>query len=707
MATLQCTVQRSTYYEVYFEYSYTQDKANAKTNLTHSLKLKQLTNGMDFDTVADVTVSYVVAGKTFSKTGRININDKGDKGYTITLASGSSTITHNSATGVGSFSVSVNTSIDSAGYGPGKITLSKTVDLPTIYRASVPTVSNESGGLISSAAMGNTVYIDTNRKASSFTHTIKYSFGAVSGATIATGVVDTYTWKVPDLASLCQNATSAKATITCITYNGSTKVGEETCVVTLSVPPHTVPRFTNGNVIIGGGNPIETNAKSSNFTHLITYSFNGKTGNVNTNKTKSGIVWQTPVDLAKAIVGKSGTGTITCTTYNGTAVVGSVSVTFTAVVPDNETFRPAVSEFVISPSGNLPSAFDGYYIQSKTGVQARFTATSAYSEIDSYKITVDGINYTGNPATSAPFARSGNFTVTGTVTDKRGLSTAVTKDVDVYLYSTPSIVPCDGYSSIVCERSKQDGTYDDAGIYLHIKGRRRYSPFLVNAKEVNFCTVKYQYKVQDGSWSSETVLMPETPTNTDDFDVTLPNVVSLTDKSYSVRLIVSDTIGSSDTYEFAIPTADVTLHLGYGGYGVAVGKYSEATPDKKMFEIADDWDFQMNGETVNDFVVEQGTFDIWTYRKWNSGNVEAWCLATNINGAYEDSLEVSSETYLYFPFDIYSAQPHLTLTGNHWEVKKYYANTVTDKSMKIICYTEGNLLLTDISCAVHINGRWK
>ena len=65
-------------------------------------------------------------------------------------------------------------------------------------------------------------------------------------------------------------------------------------------------------------------------------------------------------------------------------------------------------------------------------------------------------------------------------------------------------------------------------------------------------------------------------------------MVSLTDKSYSVRLIVSDTIGSSDTYEFAIPTAYVTLHLGYGGYGVAVGKYSEAAPDKKMFESA--WD---------------------------------------------------------------------------------------------------------------------
>lgn len=587
MATLQCTVQRSTYYEVYFEYSYTQDKTNGTTNLTHSLKLKQLTNGMDFDTVADVTVSYVVAGKTFSKTGRININDKGDKGYTITLASGSSTITHNSATGVGSFSVSVNTSIDSAGYGPGKITLSKTVDLPTIYRASVPTVTNVAGGLLGTITMGDTVYIQTNRKSSSFTHTIKYDFTVISGATISNSVGGSCAWKVPDLAQYCNNATSAKATITCITYNGSTKVGEESCVVTINVPAATTPVFTNGDVIIRYGNPIATNAKSANFTHLITYEFNGATGNVNNEKTRGGIVWWTPTGLAKHITTASGEGTITCTTYNGDAEVGKRTMPFTAVVPNEEFFQPKV-EFNIAPAGSLPAVFDGFYIQGKTGVRANFTASSDYSEIDSYKITADGRNYTGNPATSLPFARPGVFTVTGTVTDKRGFSTTVHEDIMVYSYSIPSIEPCNGYSSIVCERSNQDGTYDDAGTHLHVKGRRKYSPFLSDAEDINFCTIKYQYRVQGGSWSEEAVLMPEKPTNTNDFDVTLPNVVTQVDKTYSVKLIVTDTIGSRDEYEFTIPTADVTLHLGNGGYGVAVGKYSEATPDKKMFESA--WD---------------------------------------------------------------------------------------------------------------------
>lgn len=614
MATIQCTVQRSSWYEVYFEYSYTQDKSKATTTLSHSLKLKQLTDGYDFDTVGSVTVGYSVSGKTFSNTGRINIDDKGNKGYTITLASGSSTITHNQSTGEGSFTVSVDTSIDSAGYGPGTIKLaSKTVTLPTIYRASKPTVS------ASTVKMGNTLTIYTNRKSSSFTHTLSVTMGGGTG-TIQTSVGDSYNWTVWDLASRCNNATSGKATITCTTYNGSTIIGTETCEVTITVPNATTPVFTNGNVIIGTSNPIATNAGSANFSHTITYSFNGKTGNVNAEKVKSGIVWWTPSNLASAITSDTGKGSITCTTYNGTAVVGTKTIEFTGVVPNTETFQPTLSIFSISPSGSLPAAFSGLYIQGKTGVRASFTASSTYSTIASYKLTADGKNFFGNPATSDAFTRDGNFTVTGIVTDKRGFHKSKSMDVTVIPYSKPTIEPSEGYSSIICERSLQDGTYDDAGTYLHIKCKRKYSS--VNGK--NSCSLQYQYKMSGGTWSSPVTLLDVSNTSTNEYEGKLPDIVSQTDKTYTIRLIVKDTVGSSETYEFQIATADVTLHLGVGGYGVAAGKYSEATENNKMFEVADDWSFVMGGKAVSDFIVEQGTSGIWTYRKWNGGVAECF-----------------------------------------------------------------------------------
>lgn len=614
MATIQCTVQRSSWYEVYFEYSYTQDKSKATTTLSHSLKLKQLTDGYDFDTVGSVTVGYSVSWKTFSNTGRINIDDKGNKGYTITLASGSSTITHNQSTGEGSFTVSVDTSIDSAGYGPGTIKLaSKTVTLPTIYRASKPTVS------ASTVKMGNTLTIYTNRKSSSFTHTLSVTMGGGTG-TIQTSVGDSYNWTVWDLASRCNNATSGKATITCTTYNGSTIIGTETCEVTITVPNATTPVFTNGNVIIGTSNPIATNAGSANFSHTITYSFNGKTGNVNAEKVKSGIVWWTPSNLASAITSDTGKGSITCTTYNGTAVVGTKTIEFTGVVPNTETFQPTLSIFSISPSGSLPAAFSGLYIQGKTGVRASFTASSTYSTIASYKLTADGKNFFGNPATSDAFTRDGNFTVTGIVTDKRGFHKSKSMDVTVIPYSKPTIEPSEGYSSIICERSLQDGTYDDAGTYLHIKCKRKYSS--VNGK--NSCSLQYQYKMSGGTWSSPVTLLDVSNTSTNEYEGKLPDIVSQTDKTYTIRLIVKDTVGSSETYEFQIATADVTLHLGVGGYGVAAGKYSEATENNKMFEVADDWSFVMGGKAVSDFIVEQGTSGIWTYRKWNGGVAECF-----------------------------------------------------------------------------------
>lgn len=499
--------------------------------------------------------------------------------------------------------------------------------LSTIYRASKPSVS------ANSVQMGKSVTIYTNSKSSSFHHSITVTFGSYShnwpkiyGNTL---------WQVPDLANQIPNALSGTARITCITYNGSTKIGTETCSVTVTVPDATKPVFTNGNVIIGASNPIQTNAGSASFTHLITYSFNGKTGNVNDEKVKSGIVWWTPADLASYIASTSGKGSITCTTYHGTEKVGTSTIEFTAVVPNNETFQPMLSEFSISPAGELPAVFEGLYIQSKTGVQARFTASSTYSTIASYKLTADGRNYTGNPATSVPFTREGNFTVTGIVTDVRGFPTSKSEDITVIPYHKPIIEPHRGYSSIICERSTQDGTYDDAGTYLHIKCRRNYAPVEADGVQKNFCTLQYQYKMADGGWSQPYTLLDGSDTLTVDYECILPDVVSQADKSYTIRLIVTDTIGSSEPYEFPIATADVTMHLGNGGYGVAIGKYSEATAEDKKFECAWNAVFDCdvkaksihsgeNGEIFHDGIIEQGTSGIWTYIKYESGRAVCW-----------------------------------------------------------------------------------
>ena len=568
MATIKCTVQRSSWYEVYFEYSYTQNQETAVTNLSHALKLKQITNSYDFDTVASVTVSYVVAGQTFSKTARIDIDDKGNAGYTITLASGSSVISHNASTGVGSFSVSVNTSIESGGYGPGTIKLaSQTVQLPTIYRASAPTVS------ASSVKMGDTLTITTNRKSSSFTHTLQYTFGGTT-TTIATGVGASYAWKVPDLASKCNNTSSGVATITCVTYNGSSKVGTNTCTVTLALPNSSVPSFSASSIALGGKVRVNTNRGSSNFTHTLSVKFAGETIG-----SASGVTdykeFDLPLALAKKIPSEpEGTVTVSCNTYNGTYLVGSASNTFKVTVPNNSTTQP-VASFTLTPINPASSDFNGLFIQSVTPIKANFTASSAYSTIASYRMSVDGGSYAGNPATSKVLTRSGAVTVTGSVTDARGYSKTLSQSITVYPYKKPAIVRHKDASSIVCERSLQDGTYNDEGSYLHIKCKLDYEPIVVNGSQKNTCTLGLMYKMEGGSWSAERTLLVSSSIDNANIDETFPNIVSQTTKSYAIRLVIRDGIGSEDTYDFGIPTADVNLHLAEEGYGVAVGKYSE------------------------------------------------------------------------------------------------------------------------------------
>lgn len=156
------------------------------------------------------------------------------------LASGTTTISHN-ADGSKSFSISLeagiyNWTINCSGSG--------TFTLNTIARASKPTLSK------SSASLGDTITINTNRASSSFTHKISYSFGNASG-TIATNVGASTTWTIPlSLANQIPSATSGYGSITCETYNGSTKIGSNYVRFDVSVPASVVPTVSSASVAV-------------------------------------------------------------------------------------------------------------------------------------------------------------------------------------------------------------------------------------------------------------------------------------------------------------------------------------------------------------------------------------------------------------------------------------------------------------------------
>lgn len=121
-------------------------------------------------------------------------------------------------------------------------TLTKTVSYtaPTIARASEPSVTD------GTKYLGSAIAITTNRKSSSFTHTLKWEWAGKNG-TIAEDVGASYSWTpaTATFAPYLTDATSSSCKITCDTYNGKTKIGSKSTSFTLAIPTTVVPTISS------------------------------------------------------------------------------------------------------------------------------------------------------------------------------------------------------------------------------------------------------------------------------------------------------------------------------------------------------------------------------------------------------------------------------------------------------------------------------
>lgn len=121
-----------------------------------------------------------------------------------------------------------------SGVSSGTVTASASKTLTTIPRASTLSASN--------GTLGTAQTLTVTKKASSFTHTITYKCGSVSG-TIASKSSDTsISWK-PDLSLAEQNTagTTVSVTLTITTYNGSTSVGSASKTISCAIPDSLKP----------------------------------------------------------------------------------------------------------------------------------------------------------------------------------------------------------------------------------------------------------------------------------------------------------------------------------------------------------------------------------------------------------------------------------------------------------------------------------
>lgn len=67
----------------------------------------------------------------------------------------------------------------------------------------------------------------------------------------------------------------------------------------------------------------------------------------------------------------------------------------------------------------------------------------------------------------------------------------------------------------------------------------------------------------------------------------------------------------------------------------------------------------------NDYVVEQGTSDIWTYRIWNSGVVECWGIHTFTGGVntLKGGIYVGEREFIALPTNLFAEKPMVNITS--------------------------------------------
>ena len=154
-------------------------------------------------------------------------------GEEYTLASGSSTISHN-ADGTKTLPISCTFNPNNGLHGT--ITVSASLSLTTIPRSSSVSVS--------AGVIGSSVTININRQSSSFKHTVRYAWAGKSG-TIANNVDTSTSWTIPlDFANDIPNSASGTGTVYVDTYSGNTKTGTQSTTLTANVPANVKPTFS-------------------------------------------------------------------------------------------------------------------------------------------------------------------------------------------------------------------------------------------------------------------------------------------------------------------------------------------------------------------------------------------------------------------------------------------------------------------------------
>lgn len=350
----------------------------------------------------------------------------------------------------------------------------KYITLPKINRVSTIKTA-------SSVEFGKSLTFNITRNGSTSTvHTLTYEINGTKGE-IGTKIGTSKTWTVPlSLISKVPNAPSAKMTVTCTTYDGSTKIGTSTCSITCTVPSSYKPScsFRKKEIYEQGYKPTENTTYQADKEYFIY--------NSSTNLYELFTNYEVGDSISGNVYEKNYFSTADIAYQNEKSYYEKIDEEYKLLLKriNYNVGEPIASLFPINANGwNL-------FIQNITQLQGSIYAEGIEgSTIKSYIITLnDNDIYTTNPFLTSTLTKAGLNTIKVKVKDSRG---AESPEVEEQFYITGYSLPSLGECKI--ERCTSEGTLNEEGEY----GKITLSYSALPVDNLNFFKLKVYKKDDD------------------------------------------------------------------------------------------------------------------------------------------------------------------------------------------------------------------
>lgn len=336
------------------------------------------------------------------------------------------------------------------------------------------------------------------------------------------------------------------------------------------IPRATKPYCTPGTVKFGESVTIKTPRASSDFGHVITYSFYDKTEQIADNQWNDEFKWTVPTSLINKMPNTS--QAYICfrvDTYSRSGkFIGSNYCTLDVVLPSG--YGPTVTGITYTNEDTAIAKRFGAstIIQGVSKVKCNVSATAKNgATITYYNNEIDGQLIPGPNSffTTQPLKSSGTVVLKSTVTDSRGQKATLSKNVSVTEWWSPAV------KNVTAQRwNVTSNKADDEGTAVKITYSFSIAP--VNSK--NDKSVMIQYKNGE-TW---TTLATYTDSYSGENKVYISSAGKFsTDNAYSFRVLVKDYFTTDGVASYAaIAPSFKLLDFSADGSGIGVGCKAES-----------------------------------------------------------------------------------------------------------------------------------